>query len=233
MVKALEDESKVWITRDNVDAALSPEFFADGCKTTGLHTRHSDYLRYTARVYNAKRPLDSESEEEGTDDDHRSFTDHLEAMSITDQLDALAGEYLAQRQQVSSFLEDIIDNGRDREHFHDITQALVDIMQREGPASGMFDDEDDDESTSASWRDKGYYDEDVELGGVRTDRMQASKRLNAKLLRQEATRTSDGDDDEAAANADDVDEADKLGALLPDDVSLDDKDLSLGKKHKK
>jgi len=231
MVKELESESKVWITQDNMDQLLTPEFFGDKLQTTGLHTRFSDNLRYAMHVWNAKRPVEGATEE--GDDDFRGLTDRLEAMSITDQLEALAGEYLAQRQQVASFLEDIIDNGRDREHFHEITQALVDVVQRDGPASAIFDEDDEDDMTSTSWRDKGYYDEDVELGTVRKDRMQASKRVNARLLRQEATRTSDDEDVETVDVEDDVVDVDDPGVLLPEDVVPDDEPTGRGKKIKK
>lgn len=231
MVKELENESNVWITQDNMDKLLTPEFFGDSLRTTGLHTRFSDNLRYTMHVWNAKRPVEGAAEE--AEDDYRGLTDRLEAMSITDQLEALAGEYLAQRQQVASFLEDIIDNGRDREHFHEITQALVDVMQRDGPASAIFDEEEEDDMTSTSWRDKGYYDEDVELGTVRKDRMQASRRVNARLLRQEAARASEDEDVDTVDVEDDAVDVDDPGVLLPEDVIPDDQPKGRGKKSKK
>jgi hypothetical protein len=106
-------------------------------------------------------------------------------------------------------------------------------MQRDGPASSIFDEEDDDDMTSTSWRDKGYYDEDVELGTVRKDRMQASKRVNARLLRQEAARTSEDDEVETVDVEDDVVDVDDPGVLLPEDVVPDDGPNGRGKKSKK
>ena len=71
MVQDVHDESRVWITKDNINQRINEDLFESEA-TTGLVTRSSQHWRYYALTYefgpNMLDPDASDNEDEDNDD---------------------------------------------------------------------------------------------------------------------------------------------------------------------
>ncbi len=111
----LEEESKTWITTENIDEKITPELFANPA-TTGLLSKFSDNWRYSCTTEDLDRMLASGALDKNSEN------------SISDKFNYKAGFQFVQKSIVSDLLNQMIGTGEERAQYKELVDNYVKIL---------------------------------------------------------------------------------------------------------
>ena len=125
----IQRESSCWLTKDSLDEKITEALF-ETPSTTGIVTKHSEYWRWQVMSINLNRIMSQEFMKERDMDKDKG--------SLSKRLDWAAQEENFKKFEVRDFLEEMVANGRDREHL----EELVDKFTKELDHHGAFNEDD-------------------------------------------------------------------------------------------
>ena len=128
-LKDVNQESQCWLNLDNMDAKINDDLFKTQ-STTGLVVKHSEHWRWQTMSINLKRMLSEEL--------IRERSPNGDTSNLTKRLDWAAQSENFKKFEVRDFLEEMVADGRDREHL----EELVDKFTKELDYHGAFDEDD-------------------------------------------------------------------------------------------
>jgi hypothetical protein len=128
MAKSYEEESKHWLTPENLETQITEDLF-DTPSTTGIRFKDSEYWRYSVNTLKLKR--------------FTAIQDQYSDMSGTSLADRV--EYLAELRSnrkliIQDFLDPMIGTGDERSKYQEILDNMTDNVFNDGSAFEDFED---------------------------------------------------------------------------------------------
>jgi hypothetical protein len=127
----MAEESKVWLTMENMDSIITPEFF-DNPTTTGIKTKYSEWWRAEPITLNMKRTMSPERMW-----DYGGKPDHQGRVNPQDYLKAKMSLKFDKKLMAMQFLDEVIATGHEKENYKKLVEDYVEVIESKGEAADI------------------------------------------------------------------------------------------------